>query len=294
MKKLSREHIIFDMSKAHHPAVSVSPGEKLIVETEDCFGNQIRTPKDSLEEGFDYSRVNPATGPIEIVGASPGDVIEIEILRISLESSGVTATYPGWGPWGERIHKSSIKFIAVKDNLANFGGLSVPVHPMIGVIGVAPMNNAVPNNTPGPHGGNLDTKEITVGAKVYLPVFVPGALLALGDLHAAMGDGEVCGTGVEIRGSVEVRIDVKKGLGLDGPVVEYNDHLYFVGSGSTIEDAVKTAVGFATKIMTIRLGLDWTDAYMALSVGADLRFSQVVNPLKTVKVKVPKSILTLF
>ena len=156
------------------------------------------------------------------------------------------------------------------------------------------MNNAVPNNTPGPHGGNLDTKEITVGAKVYLPVFVPGALLALGDLHAAMGDGEVCGTGVEIRGSVEVRIDVKKGLGLDGPVVEYNDHLYFVGSGSTIEDAVKTAVGFATKIMTIRLGLDWTDAYMALSVGADLRFSQVVNPLKTVKVKVPKSILTLF
>ena len=162
---------------------------------------------------------------------------------------------------------------------------------MIGVIGVAPAGQAVLNNTPGPHGGNLDTREVTVDARVYLPGFVPGGYLALGDLHATMGDGEVCGTGVEIRGVVEIQVEVLKDWGWRQPVIDFKDSLYFLGSAPTLEAAVEKATTEAVGFLEEKNRMSWNEAYMLASIGTDLLISQVVNPWKTVRVRVPKHLM---
>lgn len=291
MKTVPREHVVFEMGASVEPVLRVESGEVVLVETEDCFGHQILSPEDSLEEGFDYSHVNPATGPVYIEGATPGDVLRVHIRSINLDKTGVNASFTGWGPLGSQVKGSHIKVVPIEGGSAVVGDYRIPLRPMIGVIGVAPRDAAVPNSTPGAHGGNLDTREITAGARVYLPVSVAGGFLALGDLHATMGDGEVCGTGVEIRGSVEIQVDVLKGWGWTQPVVELGDNLYFLGSAPTLDDAVEKATLAAVDFLHRRSELPWHEAYMLASLGTDLMISQVVNPWKTVKVKVPRDLV---
>jgi len=291
MKRLTRNHSIFAMDKQNQPVLYVDSGERFIVETEDCFSHQIVESDDVLNDNFDYSRVNPATGPIFVNGCQPGNTLKVTIHKIEVESRGVVEVFPGWGPLGNKVEKAETKVVSISQGWAKFGKYLLPLHPMVGVIGVAPPEEAVLCVSPGPHGGNLDTLNIAEGAEIYLPVFVNGAKLALGDVHAIMGDGEICGTGVEIRAEVEMKVEICKNWQLSNPVVKNKESYFFLGSAKTVEEAIQIAAEASVKFIQERNNISWTEAYMMASIATDLLFSQVVNPLKTVRIRIPRKII---
>jgi len=145
---------------------------------------------------------------------------------------------------------------------------------MVGVIGTAPAEGVVYTAAPGAQGSNIDVNAVTVGARVHLPVHVPGALLAIGDLHASMGDGEVSGTGVEIAGEVTVQVEVIPGAAPARPWIETATDWITTGSGPTLEDAVEMAVAEMTGLLASRLGLSRTEAFLLVSARGDVRIGQ--------------------
>ena len=160
---------------------------------------------------------------------------------------------------------------------------------MVGVCGVAPKPGLdVHCAVPGDHGSNLDTKMIKVGSRVYLPVAVPGAGLAGGDLHACLGDGELSGTGIETPGRICIKTTVYRDRPVERPVIETADALYFVASAETLEESIRLAVSDTAAFLEKKLGLDFPDAYRLLSATCDIQISQVVNDWKTVRVRCPK------
>ena len=167
----------------------------------------------------------------------------------------------------------------------------MPLRPMIGVIGVAPAGAPVSTATPGAHGGNLDTRLIGAGTVVYLPVAHEGALFAAGDLHAAMGDGEICGTGVEVSGSIAVRLDVRSDLQIEEPVLETRDLVVTIASAKTLDAAAEAATRHMAALLTQRLGITLEVATMLMSAGGDVQVSQIVDPLRTARFALPKSVI---
>lgn len=291
MKKITRDQVIYAMGNSSEPVIYIEPGETLIVETEDCFSHQLVNSEDSIEEKVDFTKVNPATGPIFINSATPRDILRVFIKRIELDKQGVTVVMKGLGVLGDEVKNSQVEIIPIKDNTVNFSGKRLSCRPMAGVIGVAPAEGEIPNNTPGDHGGNMDTLEVCAGSYIYLPVFVEGAYFAIGDIHATMGNGEVCGTGVECRSVVELTLDVCKQYNWRIPVIETEGDFYFVGSANTMDMAVKKATAEAVRFIEKINDISWNNAYMLVSLAADVMVSQAVNPLKTVRVRIPKSIL---
>jgi len=172
-----------------------------------------------------------------------------------------------------------------------FGELRLPARPMIGVIGVAPDEEGYPTGTAHRHGGNMDTKEIVAGSTVYLPVAQPGALLALGDVHAVQGDGEVCVSACEVAARVTVEIDLVQGRRADWPLVELGEAVYVLVSLPTIEAALEEATRQAVRLIRAARHLSHEDGYMLASLAADVGVSQLVDPNKTAKVRIPTAIL---
>lgn len=291
MKKITRDQVIFAMDKKNSSILTADAGERILVETEDCFSHQIVQNTDVLNDSFDYSRVNPATGPIALNDCQPGDILAVTIEQIKLDSQGVVELYPGWGPLGNMVKKAETKIVSISDGMAKFNDILLPIRPMIGVIGVAPEGEGVPCGIPGYHGGNMDTVDIVQDSTIYFPVFVPGANLALGDVHAVMGDGEVCGTGVEIRAEIIIKVDVIKDKTLFHPVLENKDCYYLINSADTLEEAIRINTEKVVEFIQAQSRTSWPEAYMLASIATDLKISQVVNPLKTVRTCIPKSIL---
>ena len=290
MKLIRDDQVVYALSPKNPPVAVAEPGEEVIFETKDCFSNQIRTEKD-LFASVGWATINPATGPLAVRGAEPGDVLVVDVLRIEVASQGVMVAVPGLGALGHLITESETKVVPIRDGKAIFNDVvALPIRPMIGVIGTAPEKEAVPCGTPGPHGGNMDTRLITEGARVYLPVFVPGANLCLGDLHAVMGDGEVVVCGVEIPGRVTVRVDVRKGRQLPSPMLETADAWYTIASAQDLDEAAQMALEHMLAFVRERTGLSLNHAGMLLSIAGHLEISQVVDPLKTVRMRLPKSI----
>mgnify|MGYP003377016366 CR=1 FL=1 len=162
---------------------------------------------------------------------------------------------------------------------------------MIGVIGVAPAGEKIPTGTPGHHGGNMDNNKITAGTVLYLPVFQPGALLAMGDLHACMGDGEICETGVEIAGTVTVTVEVLKNLTLPNPMLETKDTIYAIASELELKDAVKTAGDNMVDFVMKKTGLALDQANMLMSAVGNTEICQLVDPLITSRFGMPRAIV---
>lgn len=285
------DNVIYAFSPAVKPRMVVTSGSAVVFETMDCFGGQIRSVKDKFEDvGWDH--INPATGPLYVTGAARGDTLSVEILDIEVDSPGIMVAVPGMGFAPDRVRESVTTIVPVKNGLVHLPyDIILEAKPMIGVIGTAPAQGAVPTGTPGPHGGNMDTKVIVEGATVYLPVQVGGALLAMGDLHALMGDGEVLVCGVEVAGRVKVRVDVLKGLTLPCPVVETDDAFYAVWSAETLDDAARGALDRGMDLVRSALDMGPEDALALLSVKGNLQVSQVVDPLKTARIEIPKTIL---
>ena len=266
-------------------------GEMVLFRTHDCFDNQL-SEEGSCIGTLNWDRINPATGPVYVENAKAGDVLKVEILEIALDKQGVMCALPENGVLGSLVKEESVKRIQVKEGKVHFNDkLVFDVTPMIGVIGVAPENGSINCGTPGCHGGNMDNKRIKEGASLYFPVFHDGALFSLGDVHAAMGDGEVMVSGVEISADVKVRLSVMKGIRIETPMLENEELCGVIYSHEEIEKAVFHAVRIMNERVQENLGLSFNEAGMLLSAVGDLRFCQVVDPERTVMMCVPKKIM---
>lgn len=292
--RLSRENYFFSFSQENQPVLSVHSGDEVEFETMDCFAGQIQSDDDKLET-LDWNRVNPATGPVYVNEAEPGDVLKVTIGKIEIADQGVVATGKGLGVLGHLLDGLYAKVLRIKDGRVIFNSkLSFPLNPMIGVIGVAPPEGEINCGTPGPHGGNLDTKLITENAILYLPVFVKGALFGLGDLHAAMGDGEIGVSGVEVAGKVTVKLEVLKGKTIRNPIVETSALTATIASAPTLEEAAKAAVEEMADLLKENTGLSMEEIATLMSAVGNLEVSQVVDPEKTVRFSLTNTIWASF
>jgi amidase len=275
--RIPREQYVYAFSAATPPVASVAPGATLVLETYDASTGRIHAREDvhTYARVRDPLKVNPAAGPVYVEGAAPGDALVVDVLDIRLAPQGFVRTAPGAGVVQAGVDAPDAVIVRVSgDRLVFDERVELPARPMVGVIGTAPAEGVVYTGSPGPQGSNLDVNAITIGARVYLPVHVPGALLVLGDVHASMGDGEVSGTGVEINAEVTVRVGIEPGQAPARPWIETPQHWVATGSGPTLEAAVEQAVGGLCDVVQRRLTLTRTEAFMLVSACGDVRVGQ--------------------
>lgn len=288
--KLDNSTTIFKFASSNPPVLKLASGATVEIQTQDCFANQLQTPEDALES-MDWDRVNPATGPIFIEGAAPGDVLKVEILDIKVADQGVMAAGDSMGTLEGQMKGLSSKIIPIKEGRAVFSDkIQIPLKPMIGVIGVAPAQEEINCGTPGPHGGNMDNTMMGEGATAYFPIFTPGALFALGDVHAVMGDGEISGTGVEIPAQIKVRLEVLKGLHLENPVLENEEYFTTIASATSLDEAVNRSIEDMAAILK-NISLSLPELAMLMSAVGHAQICQVVDPLRTARYLMPKWVL---
>lgn len=281
MIRVTRDRITYQFGPHMKAAVTVKPGEVLEMETHDCFTGQLHT-EDDLASEVDFSKVNPATGPVAVEGAGPGDLLVVDIQEISLGDRGFMVAIPGEGAFGARFDEPATRVVPVDGDTFRFGTLSFPVKPMIGVIGVATGGETVACGEIGDHGGNMDATVIRKGARLYFKVRQPGGLLALGDVHAGMGDGEAVICGVEISARVRVRVGLVSSPEHtpERPVVELEDRFAVIGHGPTPDDASSQALDDMIELIMWKTGMGEPDEAMLISAVGDLRVCQIVDPQK--------------
>ena len=281
--RLTKDNCVYSFSKDHKPACRVSAPVQITLETRDCYGDQLRGGTGRTTIAWDH--VNPTTGPVFVEGAAPGDTLKVSVDAIDVADFGVAC------------NEDEIRLLPVKGGYADYlGKFQIPLNKMIGVIGVAPAEGAINNATPGRHGANMDEKLIGEGAVVYLPVEVDGALFAVGDVHAIMGDGEVGGTGLEIPADVTVTLEVIKGWQLAWPLVETEDVFAMIVSKETMDEAIDEAVlqmhGFLKAWME-DANLSDEELYILMSLVGQVGVSQIVDPLKTARFVFPKKYIDM-
>lgn len=295
-KTISHEdHHIFEFTEDLDSAYRAEPGESLIIETIDSLSGEIQTESDLLDAIPD--KLNAATGPIEIEGAEPGDVLQVEIEEVRInEDVGRVVTTPGFGLLQNRseIKHPHTRITPIEGDAIEFLDIEIPIDPVIGTIGVAPADGSYTTLVPHDHGGNLDTAEMTGGTTAYFPVFQPGAMLAMGDSKAAMADGEMCGTGSEIGTDIDITVDVIKNpdVELERPLVETEEAWKVIASAETMEEAAEIANSDAIRLLEQEFDMNISDAYMFSSLIGGLEISQVVDPLVTIKNTIPKKHLS--
>lgn len=284
------EKYVYTFCQSNPPVETVELGSLVKFKTLDCFSNQIHS-EEQLVDNLDYSKMNPASGPVYVKGAEPGDVLVVDIISIEVEDQGIVATFPGIGPLIDNCELRT-KLVPIKEGKAVFNGLEFSVNPMIGVIGVAPQpGETVACGYPGAHGGNMDCNRIVAGVRLYFPVRAEGALLQMGDIHAVMGDGELCGTGLEVAGEITVKLDLIKGFAIDYPVLETEEKWYAIANAPEYPDALKRASETMQKLIVNAYGWDNTDAYLYLSLQGDVEICQACKPCEVdliVRLAVPK------
>ena len=288
--RIPKNKVVFSMDKDNAPALTVNSGDRVVFETMDCFSDTVKTSEDVVSE-IDFSKVNPATGPLFVKGAQPGDTLKVTIQSIKISDKGAVLTSPGLGQLSDHIEKEETIICDIKEDYADYKGIRIPLTKMIGVIGTAAAGEGVNTGTPHDHGGNLDTTRMAEGSTVYLPVNVEGALLAMGDLHASMGDGEIMGSGLEVAGEVEVTVEVIKDFNLPLPLIETDDVWVTLGSRETMEEASKLAIQNMVKVIQEQSDLSSNQAGMLLSLAGQLHTCQVVNPNVTMRMELAKTIL---
>jgi amidase len=294
LHQLGRERITYKFDAGDAPLLTVAPGAEAMIETHDARTGRLKRAEDVMLSAPDfrdrYPKTNPATGPIEIVGAEPGDALAVDVLGIELDDYGFLLVKPDFGLVRNLVNAPIAKIVQVRDGVVAFDRLRFPVRPMIGVMATAPADAPIGTAYCGRHGGNMDNNRIRVGTRVHLPVRVPGAWFYVGDVHAAMGDGEVCGTGIEIGARVHLRFQLVKGAARDWPWMETPELLIQSASAPTYEEASEIAVREMMALLGERLGLSPPDAFMLVSAIGDVRVNQACrSPIDvSVRVEVPK------
>jgi amidase len=289
---VSREHVVWSFGPELEPVLEVEPGEVVTFETNDCFTGQITSEADLVTD-IDFERVNGATGPVAVRGAEPGDSLIVEILDVKPVASGVATLIPGIGQLIDQVHSPLTHVFRVEgDTVHMTDRISFPLRPMVGVVGVATDGETISSAFAGRHGGNLDNHLHGPGARIYFPVRQPGGMFAVGDMHAAMGDGEICGTGVEIAGEVTVRFGLLKGKQAIWPVTELAASWVAHGTaGADVRDALGEACMEAARLLVDQWGFTQEEAYVFLSVACDVNICQACqpSPFSTIaRVSIPK------
>ncbi len=287
------------------PVARVKPGDVIDTKTFDCFVNKIRKPGDTLSM---VPGDNPLTGPFYVKGAEPGDTLVVKILQLEVDGSqGVAALAPGFGalnttnytpmlhaPVPEKIWfypidraKNEATFTALDSRFS----VKIPLHPFLGCLGVAPALEARSSVTPAEHGGNMDAPEASAGNTAYFPVNVRGALLYLGDGHAAMGDGEIAGTAIEVPMHARVQVDVIKGQKIAWPRFEIASQLMAVGAYRPLDDALRIAFTQLIGWIASETTMSELDAYQLLSQVGKVHVTEMVDPNYVVIASVDKKYL---
>ena len=291
MIELDDSKTLFSFDKDLEPVLKVPSGETVRIRTKDCFGNQLQGPEDQLSE-IDWEAINPATGPIYVEGAVAGGALKVHIDNIELDAQTSSCTGKDEGVCGDRFSDWATHFCKVEDGKVVWDKrLSIPLAPMIGVIGVAPEDEPVNCGTPGKHGGNMDNTAIAAGATLYFPVAVDGALFGCGDMHAVMGDGEVSVSGAEVAGYATVTLTALPELSVPNPLIENETHFGIIVSAESLDKAAELAVQQMVDLLASRTNESEADLVMLLSLVADVRVCQMVDPEKTVRFMVPKYVL---
>lgn len=351
MLRISRTKKISEMSAANPPVASCESGDTVVFETNDCFDGSVGPDgvRDWAGKKAGKYMGNPATGPLFVKGAEPGDVLCVEILDIQVRSWGAMGcgfgeagfarisadggdnadsdisangsdtsetaggaadcdTSADSGKTGTPI-KNQTRAFHYEDGFVKIGGKRIPIQPMIGVIGVAPAGEGISTYVPDSHGGNMDCNRIVAGAKILLPVSVSGALLAMGDLHALMGDGEVFQYGLETAGEVTVRVSVIKkataapdtsampaasaiqaAMPIKFPILYQGGRVMVIASAKSYDDAVRLSIESMFELL-ISNGWDRTEAGMLMSMKCDLAICQTVDPNVTVRAMIDEDLV---
>jgi len=281
-------HLAWDRSI--EPIVTVASGSVVEIDALDASCGQITAASTVADIAtLDFSRVDQVNGPIAVEGAEPGDTLEIELLDFQPAEWGWTASIPGFGLLADDFPEPALRITRLTAHSAEFlPGVRIPLAPFCGEVGVAPPTEGAHSTIPPDlYGGNMDTRHLTAGTKLYLPVFAPGGRLSLGDGHAAQGDGEVCGTAIETPMVVRLRVSVRKDLHLTGPEFQTAGPLasgtnigpYYAtdGVGPDLMTAARDAVRRMIEYLGREHGLAPIDAYMLCSVACDLKISEVVD-----------------
>ena len=273
------------------PALEVESGDAVELHARDASDEQIHRESDARDIArIDFSHVNPISGPVFVKGARPGDVLAVELLELRPREWGWTAIIPGFGLLADEFTDPWLRISELDPDRATVrfsDRIALPLRPFPGTIGVAPAEAGPhPILPPTRWGGNLDTRHLTAGTILYLPVGVEGALLSIGDTHAAQGDGEVCGTAIESAMDVVVRVSIERNLVLHAPQYqippgadtgEPSGHHVCTGVGPDLLEAARDATRAMIAHLGDRHGLDREEAYALASVACNLRIHELVD-----------------
>jgi len=312
LHKLSKGDFHYLWNNEHKPAIKISPGDSIDFEVNEVSSWQIsRESKSQDLTRLDWSKLYPLSGPVYVEGASAGDALSVEVVKISTSDWGWSAISPPLGLLPEFNEPFLWIWEGLSKNAGGFvdfkNGIKVPLNPFCGVMGVAPREKGqFQVMPPGKHGGNMDIRHLTEGARLLLPVWNEGALFSVGDMHAAQGDGEVCVSAIECPGNVTLKFEVVKDARIDSPRFftgresssRMEDHRrgYFVTTG--ISPDLLEASRLATREMISYLSKEYDlkreEAYILCSVAGDLRIHEVVDaPNWVVGLAISKSVLGL-
>jgi acetamidase/formamidase len=290
-------HLAWDRSI--EPIATVASGDVVEFDANDAGNAQLNADSTVADlANFDFSRTDQVNGPIAVDGAEPGDSLQIELLDFQPGDWGWTASLPGFGLLADDFTEPALRITRLDGRHGELlPGVRIPLAPFCGELGVAPpTEGAFSTIPPDVYGGNMDTRHLTKGTTLFLPVFAPGGRFSLGDGHAAQGDGEVCGTAIETRMRVQVRLTVRKDLHVPapqfltaGPLAQStNTGPYYAtdGIGPDLMAAARDAVRRMIEYLGREHGLAAVDAYMLCSVAGDLKISEIVD--------VPNFIVTMY
>lgn len=287
---VARERFHLAWDPAIPPIETVPSGSVVEFDLLDASGGQLTGASTVADIAtLDFDRVDQVNGPIAVQGAEAGDTLQVELLEFEPADWGWTASIPGFGLLADDFPDAAYRVTRIPPGpTAEFlPGVRVPVAPFCGEVGVAPETGPRSTIPPDTHGGNMDTRHLTAGATLFLPVFHAGGRLSMGDGHAAQGDGEVCGTAIETPMRALVRLTVRKDLHVTAPE-------FLTAAGPSADrpvgrryatDGIGPDLLGAARDATRRM-IDWLgrehgvaalDAYLLCSVAVDLRISEIVD-----------------
>jgi len=285
---------LFSVSPSTPPELTIDSGDEVTLEVRGAFADvkDIRTVPTPFTPACDGHPLAPIAGPVAVRGAKPGDCLAIDLLEITPhEGEGLTAILRDFGVLrGEFTEPRALK-CPVRDGKAWFADrIPVALTPNLGTISTMPPEGYKPSYA-GAYGGDFDQKDAGQGARVYLPVMVPDALVFFADPHAAISDGIITGTGVECTSTVRARITVVEGMQVAHPVIENEHSLQFVGTGPSVEAATEDAARHAVAFTAAHTGLSEEESYMLLSIVGELRIGTSPRPIMAARLIVPRETL---
>ena len=284
----------FDAALA--PLATVAPGARVTFATHDARAGGLldRAPGTSFElPAAAPGSSNPLAGPLAVAGAQPGDALVVTIERVEPAAAGFCGAFTSGGPTAPgRVARSLARVCEVAGGTVAFSGaIVVDASPMVGCAGTAPGGEAPGSLLAGRFGGNLDHPPLAPGARLHLPVFVPGGLLFIGDVHAAQGDGELSGFGLEIPARVTVTVGLEPARGLAWPWLETAERTMVLCAGATFEEARDAAVEAVLSALEAQRGLEAAEALALISLAGDLRLGQAYGgPQVTVRLELPTTL----